>query len=90
MAGLEKLKNHDFKKKGCGYLGRRFTNEDIQFDSKWNLLPFKNGVYDLETHIFREHRYDDYISITTGYDWVEPSQQEVNTIERFIKQIIPA
>jgi phage/plasmid-associated DNA primase len=59
VAGLEKLKNHDFKKKVVATSEEDFTNEDIQFDNKWNLLPFKNGVYDLETHIFREHRYDD-------------------------------
>ena len=51
-----------------------FTNNKIKFDDKWYLLPFENAVYDLRTHEFRKHRYDDYISTTTGYDWNEPTE----------------
>ena len=52
-------------------------------------MPFENVVYDIRTHEFREHRYDDYISITTGYEWKEPTEEEVNRIQKFIHQIVP-
>lgn len=43
-------------------------NDDI-FDNNKNLIGFTNGVYDLELMVFRKGRYDDYVSITTGYDY---------------------
>ena len=66
VACLNKLKNYDFMKKVVSTSEQDFTNNKIKFDDKWYLLPFENIVYDLKTHEFREHRYDDFISITTG------------------------
>lgn len=48
-----------------------FNDENIQFDDKEMLLGFNNGVYDLETGEFREHRYEDYLTMSVGYDFVE-------------------
>lgn len=47
-----------------------FNDENIQFDDKEMLLGFNNGVYDLETGEFREHRYEDYLTMSVGYDFV--------------------
>jgi phage/plasmid-associated DNA primase len=46
-------------------------------------------VYDLKTHQFRDYRYDDYISLTTGYDWIEPSQEDVDFLISIYKMIQP-
>jgi len=62
---------------------------NIQFDEKWHLLGFNNMVYDLITHRFREYREDDYISTTTGYDWVTPTYAELATMESLIEKIMP-
>ena len=65
------------------------TNNEIEFDNKWFLLPFKNCVYDLIDHKFRCHKYNDYSSITTGYDWIEPIQEDVEFMRQRLKEIYP-
>lgn len=44
-------------------------NEGIVFDAKDYLTGFNNGVYDLFTNTFRPYRYDDFVSMTTGFDF---------------------
>jgi hypothetical protein len=46
-------------------------------------------VLDLRTMKFRNYKFDDYITITTGYDWVEPSLDKINKIKQLIKSIHP-
>jgi phage/plasmid-associated DNA primase len=65
------------------------TKHDIIFDNKWNLLGFTNVVFDLNLNKFREYEYDDYISITTGYNWKEPTDDELMTMNNLIDQIMP-
>lgn len=88
LNGLCKLKTYDFKKKVVATTEEDFTNDDIEFDSKWWLLGFNNKVYDLKKCEFRDYRYDDYISITTGYDWEEPTNEEIKTVNDILKKII--
>jgi len=45
------------------------TRNDVEFDANADILGFNNGVYDLISHTFREYRYDDYITMTVGYDF---------------------
>ena len=66
-----------------------FGVKDISFDSKWWLFGFSNMVLDLKTHTFRDYAPDDYVSITTGYDWYAPNIEQVNTVEDIIKKIMP-
>jgi phage/plasmid-associated DNA primase len=86
---LNKLKNYKFKDdivksyRECG------MDNKIQFDEKWHLLCFDNTVYDLEEETFREYKYDDYVSMTTGYDWREPTNEEIITINKLIETIMP-
>jgi phage/plasmid-associated DNA primase len=86
---VKKLKCTKFKKEIVETYKEVNTNDKIKFDNKYNLLGFDNIVYDLETGEFREYKYDDYISITTGYEWMEPSKDEIELIEKLIKQIMP-
>jgi len=65
------------------------SRRDIDFDNKWWLLGFNNIVYDMKACQFREYEYDDYITITTGYDWREPTESETTTMHKFIKCIMP-
>lgn len=41
------------------------------FNKKEYLLGFENGVVDLRTSEFRPYNYDDYMTISTKYDYVE-------------------
>ena len=43
---------------------------ETDFNNNPFLLGFNNGVYELTTNIFRPYKFDDYMTITTGYDYV--------------------
>jgi len=44
----------------------------IKFDEKPFLLGFENGVMELNTGVFRPYKYDDYITLTTQYEYKKP------------------
>jgi phage/plasmid-associated DNA primase len=48
----------------------RKTEED--FNGNPYLLGFNNGVYDLLVDEFRDYTFNDYITLTTKYDYVKP------------------
>jgi P4 family phage/plasmid primase-like protien len=62
-----------------------------RLDSDCNLIGFENGVYDLERHEFREGRPDDFVSFSTGNNYVEyqPDHPVVRDIRRFWEQVLP-
>ncbi len=86
---IEKLKTISYKKEIIETYKEYATNNEINFDTKWWLLGFNNIVYDMEEEKFREYKYDDYISMTCGYDWREPTIDEVKTINDLIELIMP-
>jgi hypothetical protein len=86
---IKKLKMITFKKDIAESYKEVGSNSELSFDLKWNLLGFDNMVYDLEDECFRDYKYDDYVSTTTGYDWREPSEEEINTVTTILKQIMP-
>lgn len=65
------------------------ANEEVVFDDKWWLLGFNNMVYDLKEQRMRKYNYDDYISTTTGYNWKEPNEEEIETVNNLIEKIMP-
>ena len=62
-----------------------------RLDSRENLIGFDNGVFDLDTMEFREGRPEDYVSFTTGCDYVEydPTQPNLASVRQFVSQILP-
>jgi P4 family phage/plasmid primase-like protien len=58
------------------FLDREFANVK---DTNKMLLGFTNGVLDLTQKIFRDGKPTDYITMTTGYDYVEQSTSKVDT-----------
>ena len=52
-------------------------------DENPNLICFTNGVYDLATHTFRDGKFEDNVSLCTGYDfkdnftWDSPEVKDV-------------
>ena len=84
-----KLKKTKFKRDVVYECQEFYTNNEAKFDFKWNILAFKNLVFDLKTHQFREHKYDDYISITTGYDWEEPNSEDIEYLLNIFRMIQP-
>lgn len=51
------------------------NDSGLQYDANESLLGFKNGVYDLDLNCFRPYKYDDYITMSTQYDY-EPATEE--------------
>jgi phage/plasmid-associated DNA primase len=86
---LKRLKSANFKREVVATYKEINTNSEIKFDDKWQLLGFKNIVYDLQEHKFRNYKYDDYVSSTTGYDWREPTENELNLVNKLIAEIMP-
>jgi phage/plasmid-associated DNA primase len=72
----------DYVRASCREVG------DI-FDKKPHLLGFNNGVIDLPTRTFREYRYDDYMTLTTGYDYkaVDYSIPRNDELRNILKKI---
>jgi phage/plasmid-associated DNA primase len=86
---LKRLKSAQFKKDITETYKEVNTNTQIKFDTKWYLLGFDDVVYDAQERVFREYQYSDNVSITTGYDWREPSESEINLINKLITEIMP-
>ena len=86
---LKKLETLAFKKEIVETTKDYLKNNNIDFDSKYWLFGFNNVVYDLKLCEFRDYKYDDYISVTTGYDWTMPNNDFVEKIEKIINQIFP-
>jgi len=86
---LEKIKNINTQNNIVESYKQEGLDDEVKFDDKWWLLGFKDKVLDLNEGCIRDYRYDDYVSITTGYNWREPTQEELNTVNGLISKIMP-
>ena len=60
-----------------------------KLNSNPKLIGFANGVYDLETHKFRNGNPNDYLTMSTGYELVSENIPEVvDDIMDFMKDIM--
>ncbi len=90
----KKLKSNNYKKIVLNELAYFFKNYDKDFvsklDSSPNLLAFENGVYDLNKLEFRKTKPDDYITFSTGYDYIEYDENDgdIKDIIKFLSKII--
>ncbi len=86
-----KLKDENYKDsiiKACKSL---FTDETFTalLDSHPHLIGFENGVYDLRLHEFRDGLPDDYISFSTGCNYItyNPDSVEAKEIALYLSQV---
>jgi P4 family phage/plasmid primase-like protien len=88
-----KLKNTNFVKdkmyKECSGLFYEPKFEE-KLDSNPKLLGFENGVYDLDNDEFREGRPEDYISMSTGINYIEYDEENpyVEQVSDFMKKVL--
>jgi phage/plasmid-associated DNA primase len=70
-----------------------FMFKNKNFENKLNtnlkLLGFNNGVFDFDKLEFREGCFDDYISMSVGYDYVPTKSAYFDELMQFLKNIQP-
>ena len=64
-------------------------NDNIKMDDKPYLIAFRNKIYDFKNNCFREQKKDDYISMNCNYNWVEPTEKQMDLITLLIERIFP-
>jgi phage/plasmid-associated DNA primase len=63
--------------------------EKIEFDTNPDVIGFNNIKYNFKTHEWTPIVYNDFISLNTGNDWVEPNKEEMTCITRLFEEIFP-
>jgi phage/plasmid-associated DNA primase len=67
--------------------------EDLNICEKFNtnkyLIGFNNGIFDLNSMIFRDGIPDDLITLTVGYDYTSIKTEKYNNIIKFFEDIQP-
>ena len=86
---IDRLKTISYKREIIETYKEYNSRRDINFDDKWWLFGFNNKVYDMKECEFRDYKPEDYITITTGYDYREPTQDEIDFVNKLIIQIMP-
>lgn len=86
-----RLKNSGFKDSVMKECKALFTDEKFEelLDNHSHLIGFENGVYDLRLHEFRDGLPDDFISFTTGRQYVpfDPNSIEAQEIDKFFASV---
>jgi P4 family phage/plasmid primase-like protien len=87
-SNLKKTSYKDSVMKECKCL---FIDENFEelLDCRPHLIGFKNGVYDMKMHIFREGMPDDYISLSTKRNYIpySPEYLEIGEINDFFEKV---
>jgi phage/plasmid-associated DNA primase len=73
-----------------GGIPKYFHKDDIIFEQNPNIFCFKNAVYDLDQMKFITTPVrDDYMTLSTGYDYRCPTQKEMDTLKDMFEKIFP-
>lgn len=65
------------------------NSEDIKIELNPNIFCFKNKVFNLELNKFVDPYKYDYMTIHTGYNYVEPTKEETDSVNKLISEIFP-
>ena len=70
------------------FYDKRFREK---LDTNPALFPFKNGVYDLNTNIFRPGRPEDFISKTAPIDYIEfdEDDEKLQDVYEYLEKVFP-
>lgn len=86
MAFVAKMGDRRFRDRMMKDAADCMRIEAEKFDTHPYLVNCKNGTYDLETMTFREHKWDDFLTMQTNFEY---SLQEVRCErwEQFIQEV---
>jgi hypothetical protein len=66
------------------------SEEEIKWNTKKYLLAFENGVYNLKDgYLIKKGEQNDYMSLSTGYNYEEETYDNIISIKNLISKIFP-
>ena len=72
----------------CLFLDKLALRVDqINFDQRPELIAFNNMVYDFSDNKFKPQTKEMYLSQNTEFDWVDPTDSEMNDVHKMINKI---
>lgn len=89
IKGINKLENEPFKRGVIDSTRDFFRHPDVKFDNQPHLFAFENCVYDLMKKEFRDFRKNDYLTITAGFDYRSPTEEERQHFQKIWDSIVP-
>lgn len=87
---IDKLNTEDFMKNTFYSLKDFYMKINIKFDESPSLFVFKNGYcFDFSNNnkIIRKINPNDYVTLHTGYDYIDPENNDISFVNTFIKQL---
>jgi phage/plasmid-associated DNA primase len=87
MNMLNLLYDKKFKDNVVHELEQFYDGSGIEFNKRDDLLPFNNRIFDLTTCDWVEPTPDMYISVTTGYDYADVTDEEIESMERWVGEL---
>lgn len=87
--GIDGLELNKYLESAMSLAKSRFhrTGKLDFFDAKQHLLGFENGVYDLNTDTFRNYEYNDFVTMSVGYDYFIPDEESIAELEKVLRKI---
>jgi P4 family phage/plasmid primase-like protien len=87
---IDKLNTEDFMKNTFNSLKDYYMKINVKFDELPSLFVFKNGYcFDLSNNkkTIRKINPNDYVTLHTGYDYIDPDNNDIIFVNTFIKQL---
>jgi P4 family phage/plasmid primase-like protien len=88
-----KLKNETFKARVMDACKQKFFDPEFieRLDTNLYLLGFENGVFDFEQKRFRDGKPEDFVSMSTGINYIYYSKRHPmrKPVQKFFQQIMP-
>ena len=90
---MSSLKNASFKNNIMKEAAEVFYDHGFskKLDKNPYLICFKNGVYDLRSHHFRDGSLEDYISLTMAVDYIkfDPDDVAISQVQDYLMKVFP-
>ncbi len=90
---ISSLRTTSFKKNVIHECNELFHDSKFEekLDTNVSLLGFENGVYDLDSFVFRDGLPEDYIKFSTkiNYEEYDEDEEEMVDVVTFLSQVLP-